>query len=161
MVKLADSVISAAHQGQHLAGVRIEDHHRNLRLGSRLHLRFVLAFPDLYSLGALFGHLIVHQLHSAFDRLRRGLLQVGIERGVDAIGLVVHLPLIQFADERFADQVHKIRRIAGFNVGRRKLQRRSFCFFRLSRVMAWVSTMLSSTRLRRSSARSGCRYGDK
>ena len=87
--------------------------------------------PIFVRLRAQLGDLLVDQLHSGFHRRRRGFLQVGIDRGVDAIALVVHLALVELADQRVAHQVDEVGRVAGLDVRRRQFQRRGLGFFRI------------------------------
>ena len=79
-----------------------------------------LPLPILIFLVRRFMHLLVDQLHSHIHRFGRGLLQVGIDRRVDAVGLLVDFALIELADQRVADQIDEIRSIAGFDIRRRK-----------------------------------------
>ena len=132
MVQLAESIISAPNQSQNLASVGIHRDQRDLRLRSRCDLGFVLTLTNSYALGAVLEHLIINQLDAALDRLRCGALQVRIEGGVDPIGLFVHLPLGNFRDKRFPDQINKVRRLTGFHIGRSKFQGSGFgliCLF--------------------------------
>jgi len=50
--------------------------------------------------------------------------------------MFVEFALIQPADYRIANQVDEIRSVAGFDVGRRELQRLAFALSACSRVMA-------------------------
>ena len=130
MVQLTEAVIPSAHQGQNLTCVGIKCHQPHLRVWPRLHLGFDL-FPHLDALRAQLRHLLVHQLHAYFHGLGGGFLQVGIQRRINPVGLIVHLTLIQFADQCLADQVYKVRRVTGLHIGRRQLQRRGLRLLRL------------------------------
>ena len=99
--------------------------------GPCLDLRFIFSLADLDSFSASLGDLVVHQLDSGFDGLSGGALQVWIERGVNAIGLLVDLALRQFADDGVADQIDKIGSIAGLHVWRREFKRSGLGFVRL------------------------------
>ena len=66
-----------------------------------------------------------------FDGLRGGLLQVGIEGGVNAVRLIVQFALVELVDQRVANQIDKVGRIAGFHIGRSEFQGRGFCLLRL------------------------------
>ena len=65
------------------------------------------------------------------DRLRRRFLQVGIERGVDAIRLVVQIMFAELVDQRVPHHVDEIGRVAGLHIRGRQFQRRGLRFFRL------------------------------
>src|SRR5205085_9304517 len=67
---------------------------------------------------------------TSLDRLRGGLLQVRVKRGVDAVGLVIQLVFVQLRDQLIANQVDKVRSIAGLNVRRRQIQLGGFGFVR-------------------------------
>ena len=161
VVQLARAVVAPADQRLDLAGVRIHGHQRYLRIRPRRHRGFKLILPDLGLVGAHLGDLLVHQLHSSFHRLRSRALKVGIECRIDAVFLVVHLALVQLADNRVAHHIHEIRRVTRFHVGRSQFKRHGLALSACSRVIAPVSTMDSITVLRRSKARSGWRYGER
>ena len=91
MVQLAESIIAAAYQGQHFAGVGIHRNERDLRLRAGFNLRFVLSLAQLHALGAALSDLLVHELDSALHGLRCCTLKIRIERCIDAIRLLVHL----------------------------------------------------------------------
>ena len=122
MIQLADAIVPAAHQGQNFAGVRIHDNHRDLGLRSGQDFGLVLVLADLCPLGAQLGDLVVDQLDSGLHGCRRCLLQVGIDRGVNSVALIVHLALVEFADQSVAQQVNEVGRVAGLDVGRRQFQ---------------------------------------
>ncbi len=86
----------------------------------------VLAYLD--ALGAALGDLVIYQLDPIFDCLGSCPLEVGVQRRVDAVGLFVQLAFVELAGQSIADQIDKIRRVTGFHVGRRQLQRRGFGF---------------------------------
>jgi len=46
-------------------------------------------------------------------------LQIGIDSCVDAVGLLVHFPFVELANQRVAYEVDEIGRVAGFDVGER------------------------------------------
>ena len=79
-------------------------------------------FSDLDTFCTAFIDLIVYQLDSGFDGLRSRALQCRIERGVNAIRLVVHLALRKLTDQRVADEINEIWRVTGLDVRRRQLQ---------------------------------------
>ena len=120
MVKLAESVVTTADQRQHFAGVRIHRDQSHLSLWAGQDLGFILALGEFHFLGAQLGDLLVHQLDATLNRLRRGLLQVGIKRRINPVGLIVQLVLVQFRDQLITNQVDEIRRVAGLHIGRRQ-----------------------------------------
>ena len=117
MIQLAETVIASTHQGQDLTRVGIHRNESNLGVGSGFDFRLVLALAHLDLVRTHLLDLLVNQLDSRFDRLGRRFLQVGIERGVDAIGLFIQLTLVVLVDQIVANQVHEVRRITGFYVG--------------------------------------------
>ncbi len=86
----------------------------------------VLAFlpvPILIFLVRRLIDLLVHQLHAFVDGFGGGALQVGIDGGVDPQRLLVQLAFAELVGELVLHQVDKVGSVAGFNVGRRQLQR--------------------------------------
>ncbi len=132
VIQLAKAVIASADESENCSGMRIEYDHRHLRLraGENFGLYFL---ADLLALGAHLFDLLIDQLHSHLDGLRRRLLQVGIERSVDAIGLVVEIMFGELLQQRVAHHVDEIGRVAGFHVRRGELQR---CGLGLLRLLA-------------------------
>ena len=61
--------------------------------------------------------------------MRGGALQIRIERGVDAVRLIVQFVLAKLVDQRVAHHVDEVWSVAGFDVQRRKLQRCGLGFF--------------------------------
>ena len=59
-------------------------------------------------------------------------MQLGIEGGVDAVGLVVQFAFIEFTDDGIAHQIDKVRRIARFHIGWSELQRRGLGLLHVS-----------------------------
>src|SRR5205807_3751870 len=94
VIQLAEGIVTSSHQCQYLPRVRIYRHQGHLRVGSGFHLGLVLILANLYFLGPKFGDLVINQLDTGLDRLRRCLLQLGIESRVDAVRLLVQFPLV-------------------------------------------------------------------
>src|ERR671923_2175225 len=128
MIQLAESIVSSTDQRQNFSGVWIHGDERNLSLRSFLNFGFVFIFSNLDAFRSLLLYLLINQLHSGFYRLRRRLLKLRIKRGIDPVGLIVHLPLIELADQGLPNQIDEVRSITRFNVWWRQLQRRSFGF---------------------------------
>ena len=122
MIQLAPGIVASAHQGEHRARVRIQRHQGHLRLRTFQHLGLVF-LAHLDALGPQLFYLLVHQLDAVLHRLRRGLLQVRIQRRVNAVRAVIQLVLAVFADERVPHHVHEVRSVAGFHIRRSQLQR--------------------------------------
>ena len=135
----------------------IESDQGDLGLGPRLDASLILAFADPDSFGAALGDLLIYQLDSSLDRLRCGALQVGVKCGVDAVCLFVNFSLRYLADDSVANQIDEVGSIARFDIRGASLSGVALALSACSLVMARVSTMLSSTILRRSVARSGWR----
>ena len=130
VIQLAPAVVSSPDQSQDRTGVRVERNQRHLRLRARRHLRFQF-LAHLYTLGAHLGDLLIYQLDAHFDGLRCRLLQVGIERGVNPVGLLIQIMFVEPVDQSVAHHIDEIRRVAGLHVRRRQLQRRSLGLLRL------------------------------
>ena len=106
--------------------MRIDGHQRHLRHGAGLDPGFglrILARADFDFVGPPFFHLLVHQLHARVHRLGGGALEVRVERGVHAIGMIVQLAFAELVGELVLHQVHEVRGVAGFHVGGRHFER--------------------------------------
>ena len=114
MVELAGAVIASPHQRQHLAGVRIQRHQRDLGIidGRGRHPAFTrraCSFSTcssttfMPSVTASVGH----------------PLQIRIERGVDAQAVMVEIRIAHALHQPVAHQVDEIRRLTGIDVHRR------------------------------------------
>ena len=125
MIQLAPAVVSSTNQRQHRSGVRVERDQRHLRLRALGDLRFHF-LAHLHLLGAHLLDLLIDQLDAHLDRLRRRFLQIGIERGVNPVGLIVQIVFAELVDQRVAHHVDEIRSVAGLYIRRRELQRRGF-----------------------------------
>ena len=88
-------------------------------------------------------------------------LQIGIERGVDAQAFAVEVALAQLLHQLIVHQVDEVGRLAGVHALLGQMQRLGLGGSACSLVMAPVSTIESSTRLRRSMVRSAWRKGLK
>ena len=125
VIQLAEAIVAASDQGQHLAGVGIEGDQRHLRHGTVLDLDLGfggLAGAGFDLLGAPLDHLLVDQLHAFVDGFGGGLLQVGVNGGVDAQGLLIQVVIAVLVGELVFHQVNEVGRVAGFIVGRRQLK---------------------------------------
>ena len=110
MIQLACAVVATAHQRQHLTGVRIESDKSDLRILIRL--------AELLLSRVEFIHLLIHIHHAGINGLRRGPLQVWIERRINVQSLAIEVRLTEFLDELVANQVDKIRRLACVHAAR-------------------------------------------
>ena len=108
MVELAPGVVPPSDQRAYGAGVRIEGDQCQLRLvgARRPHLLAPVPLLDL----------LVHFDHPCNRSLRRRALKVQIERRVDAILLGHQFIFRELGEQVFANQVHEIGRLAGFDV---------------------------------------------
>ena len=59
-------------------------------------------------------------------------MQFRIERGVDAVGLVVQFAFIEFANDGIAHEIDKVRRVTGFHIGWSELQGRGLGLLHIS-----------------------------
>src|SRR5581483_8863906 len=116
VVQLAETIVPAADEREYRSSMWIKSNQCYLRIGTGLYLRFVLALSYFHFAGPHLGDLLIDQLYSRVDSLRGCLLQVGIERAVDAVGLLVQFPFRILVVELIANQIDKIGRVAGFNV---------------------------------------------
>ena len=114
MVELGDAVVAAADQREYLAGVWIESYQRNLRSGDGLGI--------LGSRAAPFDQLI-DGLHAFSDGFVGDLLQIGIERAVDAQALRGVLRLAVAADELIVHDVDEVGSETAVDGARREVQR--------------------------------------
>ena len=112
--------------------MRIHRHQRNLSFRSFLNFGFVFVLSDLDAFRPQLLYLLINQLHARFHRLRCRPLKLRIKRRINPVRLVVHLPLIELADQRLTHQIDEVRRIAGFNIRRGQLQWRSFSLLCIS-----------------------------
>src|SRR5882757_1722388 len=99
MIQLAETIIAAAHQGEYSTGMRIEcdQSYLGLRTLSYFGFYFLAHFDALRS---ELLDLIIHKLNARLDRLRRCLLQIRIERCVNAVRLIVEIMLAELIDQR-------------------------------------------------------------
>ena len=121
MVQLAQAVVASAHQRQHLSGMRIQRHQRDLRIGEIPGRRHRAVFGLVR---VLLQHHLINQFRAEIDRLRRRVLQIRIERGVDAQTLMVEAVLAQFLRQLLPHQIDEVRRLAGVHARRSQLERR-------------------------------------
>ena len=110
--------------------MRIDRNQRNLGIGPGFDFRLIFAFAYFDLVRTHLLDLFVNQLYSRFHGLGRRFLQVGIQSGVDAIGLLIQLALVVLADQRIANQVYKVGRVTCLNVGWSQLQRGSLGLIR-------------------------------
>ena len=110
MIELRDSVVATADQSENLAGVRVDSDEGDLRIGDR-------AFALLVALADEF----VDVLHAGFHGLRRGALELGIERSVDAKALVSKLLVAQARDELVVDEIDEVGGLACVDIRRRQV----------------------------------------
>ena len=82
-----------------------------------LDLGFVFAFSNLYALSAALRDLVIDQLDPGFNGLCGGALKVRVQRGVNAVSLLVYFALRYLADDGVADEIDEIGSVAGFDVG--------------------------------------------
>jgi hypothetical protein len=148
VVDLAVAVAAAADQSEDLPGVGIQRDQRDLGID--------VGLAGLLVLGVDLVDLRVDGGNGLFDGFGSELLQVGIERSVDAQAFLIEVAFAELLVQLLVDEVDEVGRFAGVDAGRGgEMKGRGLGVFACSLVIAPVSTMESSTRLRRSMARSG------
>ncbi len=105
VVELGCAVVGAADEGEDLAGLRVEGNERELGIGDGAGF-FAVRFAD---------HLVDVAL-AGFYGLGREALELRIQRGVDAEGLVGKV-VAEALDELIVDEVNEVGRFAGVDVG--------------------------------------------
>ena len=88
VIELADAVVTAADQGQDLAGVGIEGDEGDLRIDG-FGRRFAVLCGDTGQTSEVRGHQLVDVLHAVSDGVLGYLLEVRIEGGIDAEALLI------------------------------------------------------------------------
>ncbi len=114
VVELGGAVVAAADKGEDLAGVGVEGDERDLGIG----VSVVLADE------------LVYVAHAGFNGFRGDALELGVERGVDAEGLVVQV-VAETLDELFMDEVDEVGGFGGVDVGWGEIERGGFGSFGL------------------------------
>ncbi len=115
VIELRDSVVAASDEGEDLAGVRVERDEGDLRVRDVCFIALVL-----------FADHLVDVLHADIDGLRRGALQVGVERGVDAETLVGEVLIADALGELIVDKIDEVGSFAGVDVGGCEAERLGF-----------------------------------
>ena len=116
VIELACPIVPAPNQGQHLPCVGIQRYQRNLGIDKR---RVVPCFDSARMKPF---HLRVNHLHAFGHRIRRYLLQIRIQRRVDAQAFTIEIRVPQVLHQPVAHQVDKIWRLARIDVDRRKVE---------------------------------------
>jgi len=119
MVELGRAVVAPSNEREDLAGVRIERDECHLWVGDRW--RF-LTFGCLMQV----ADEIVDILHANLDRLGGNLLEIRIERGVNAQALVREILIANALNEPLVNEIDEVGSLACVNVGRGKAKRLGF-----------------------------------
>ena len=114
VVELGDAVIAAADQRQYLAGMWVESYQRDLWSGDGLGVLGSRATPF---------HQLIDRLHAFSDGFIGDLLQIGIERAVDAKALRGVLRLAVAADKLIVHDVDEVGSETAIDGARREAQR--------------------------------------
>jgi len=124
VVDLGDAIVTPADQRENLSGVRVDGDQGNLRIGDRF---------GLFALGCflLLADDFINVAHSDLNGVGSNLLEVGVERGVDAEVLMREVLIADALDELVVDEVDEVGGFAGVDVGRRKAERFSLGFLGL------------------------------